>query len=187
MRLAIFLALALALPAPAAAKEITRVDVCGVGGCGHVTDEDAVQAFIEGDDMAAAAPRGAQRSYRLKVFVRDDTGKAMQGWTSHWLPAAGVVAFEDGPGQFLFSPVGPKLERVLRDAARGREARAARSFAEKVEPAAQVDEVVTPAAAKVARADESSGGSGLPALAWLGVAAGLLVVGGASAVGFWRR
>ena len=175
MRVAIIIALALAFPAAAAAKEITRVDVCGVGGCGHVTDEDAVQAFIEGDDMAAAAPRGAQRSYRLKVFVRDDNGEAIQGWTSHWLPAAGVVAFEDGPDQFLFSPVGPKLERVLRDAARGRAARAARRFGQKLRPVAQINEVVpAPGAAKVAD------GGGPPYL-WIGVAVGLLLVGGGAA------
>jgi hypothetical protein len=178
MRLAIILALALAFPASAAAKEITRVDVCGVGGCGHVTDEHAVEAFIEGDDMAAAAPRGAQPSYRLKVFVRDDTGKAVQGWTSHWLPAARVVAFEEGPGEFLFSPVGPKLERVLRDAARGREARAARRFGQKLRPVAQIDEVVpAPAAAKVSRAGEGGG----PPYLWIGVAVGLLLVGGGAA------
>jgi hypothetical protein len=180
MRLVIILALAtaLAVPAAAAAKEITRVDVCGVAGCGHVSDKDAVQAFIEGDDMAAAAPRGAQRSYRLKVFVRDDTGNAVQGWNSHWLPAAGVVAFEEGPGQFLFSPVGPKLERVLRDAARGREARAARRFGQKPRPVAQVDEVVpAPAAANVARAGDGGG----PPYLWIGVAVGLLLVGGGAA------
>jgi hypothetical protein len=178
MRLAIILALTLAFPASAAAKEITRVDVCGVGGCGHVTDEHAVQAFIEGDDMAAAAPRGAQPSYGLKVFVRDDTGKAIQGWTSHWLPAAGVVAFEEGPGQFLFSPVGPKLERVLRDAASGREARAARRFDPKPRPVAQVDEVVpAPAAAKASRAGDGGG----PPYLWIGVAVGLLLVGGGAA------
>jgi hypothetical protein len=178
MRLAIILALALAFPAAAAAKEITRVDVCGVAGCGHVTDHDAVQAFIEGDDMAAAAPRGAQPSYRLKIFVRDDAGKVIQGWTSHWLPAAGVVAFEDGPGEFLFSPVAPKLERVLRDAARGREARAARRFGQKPRPVAQINEVVpAPAAAKVARAGDGAG----PPYLWIGVAVGLLLVGGGAA------
>jgi hypothetical protein len=178
MRLAIILALALAFPAAAAAKEITRVDVCGVAGCGHVTDRGAVQAFIEGDDMAAAAPRGAQRSYSLKIFVRDDAGQAMQGWTSHWLPAAGVVAFEEDAGEFLFSPVGPKLERVLRDAARGREARAARRFGQKARPVAQINEVVpAPAAAKVARAGDGGG----PPYLWIGVAVGLLLVGGGAA------
>jgi hypothetical protein len=190
MRLAIILALAtaLALPAAALGKEVTRVDVCGTGGgCGRITDHDALRAFMQGSEMAEAAPSGPQPSYLLKVYMRHDTPESQQAWTSHWLPTAGVMASEDGPGQFNFTSVGPKLERALRGAARGRTARAARSFAEKVEPVAQVDEVVTPAAATVTRADESSDGGGLPTLAWLGVAAGLLVVGGAGAVGLRRR
>jgi hypothetical protein len=186
MRLAIIVALALAFPAVAAAKEVTRLDVCGVGGCGRVTDEDALRTFMQGGEFAAAAPSGPQRSYLIKVHIRDDTGRAVQGWTSHWLPAAGVMASEDAPGHFSFSPVGPKLERVLRGAARGRTARAARRFAEDVEPAAQVDEVVSPPTAAAPRAGGGDGG-GLPALAWLGVAAGLLAVGGAGAIGLRRR
>jgi hypothetical protein len=175
MRLAtVVLVLALGLPATALAKEVSRVDVCGAGGCGRITDHDSLMAFMAGDDMAAAAPREAQRSYRLKVFVRDDKGEPIQGWTSHWLPAAGLIAFEDAPDQYLFSPVGPKLERVLRDAARGHAPRAARSFGAKAEPVAQVDEVVEPPAA-TARAD---GGGGSPPYAWIGVAVGLLLVGG---------
>jgi hypothetical protein len=176
MRVAIVVALALALvfPTTAAAKEITRVDVCGDGGCGRLSTHDGLEAFIQGDDFAAAAPSGAQRSYRLKIFVSDDRGEQLEGWTSHWLPAAGVIAFEDGPGQFVFSPVGPKLERALRDAAGGRAPRAARTFAKKAPPVAQVDEVV-PSPAATARADD--GGGSLP-YAWIGVAVGLLLVGG---------
>jgi hypothetical protein len=187
MRLAIALVLALAFPSAALAKEVTRVDVCGAGGCGRIADHDALEAFMQGGEYASAAPSGAQRSYLVKAYVRDDTGQSIHGWTSHWLPAAGLLAYEDSPGQFNFSPVASKLERALRGAARGRTARAARRFAEEVEPVAQVDEVVTPAAAKVAHTDQRSDGGGLPALAWLGVAAGLLVVGGAGAVGFRRR
>jgi hypothetical protein len=47
---------------------------------------------------------------------------------------------------------------------------------------AQVDEVVTPATAT--RGDD---GGGLPTLGWLGIAAGLLVAGGAGAAGLRRR
>jgi hypothetical protein len=179
MRLAIFVALALAFPAAAAAKEITALDVCGAGACTRLTDHAALDAFMQGGEFASAAPGGAQRSYLVKAYVRDDTGHSIQGWTSHWLPAAGLMAYQDSPGQFNFSPVGPKLERALRGAARGRTARAARRFAEKVEPVANVNEVVAaPAAAKISRAGD--GGGGLPYL-WIGVAVGLLLVGGGAA------
>jgi hypothetical protein len=187
MRLAFVLALVLAFPAAAAAKEVTRLDVCGVGGCGRVTDHAALEAFMDGGEMAAVAPSAAQRSYLLKAYVRDDTGHSIQGWTSRWLPAAGLLANEESPGHFNFAPVGAKLERVLRAAARGRPARAARRFAEEVEPVAQVDEVVTPATATATRAGAGGDGGGLPTLAWLGVAAGLLAVGGAGALGLRRH
>jgi hypothetical protein len=184
MRVAILVALALVLPASAVAKEATRLDVCGPAKCARLTDRASLDAFMRGGEMASAAPSGAQRSYLLKAYMRDDTGKSIQGWTSHWLPAAGLVASEDAPGHYNFSPVGAKLERALRGAIRGQTARSARRFPEAVEPVAQVDEVVRPAA--TARAGSDDGG-GLPTLAWLGVAAGLLAVGGAGAVGMRRR
>jgi hypothetical protein len=176
--LAIILALALAFPAAAAAKEVTRVDVCGADGCGRITDHAALEAFMEGDDLAAEVPYGARPSYLLEVYVRDDQGERVHGWTTHWVPSTGVLAFEDPPGQFNFTAVPPKLQRALRGAARGRAALAARRFAQKVEPEAQVDEVVTaPAAVKVVRAGEGGG----PPYLWIGVAVGLLLVGGGAA------
>ncbi|MEN3281182.1 MAG: hypothetical protein V7607_2322, partial [Solirubrobacteraceae bacterium] len=181
MRLAIVLALALALvfSAAAAAKEVTRVDVCGAGGCARLTDHATLEAFMQGGEMAHAAPSGPQQSYLLKVYMREGPGASHQAWTSRWLPAAGLIASEDSPGQFNFTSVGPKLERALRGAARGRTARAARRFGRSVPPVAQVDEVVTaPAAAKVSRAGDGGGG---PPYLWIGVAAGLLLVGGGAA------
>jgi hypothetical protein len=179
MRIAIIIALALAFPAAAAAKEVTRVDVCGVNGCKAITEHDALDAFMQGGDMAEAAPRGEQPSYLLKVYMRAGTAESHQAWTSHWLPTARLLASEDSPGRFNFTAVGYKLERALQGAARGRTARAARRFAESVEPVAQVNEVVTaPAAAKVSRAGDGGGG---PPYLWIAVAAGLLLVGGGAA------
>jgi hypothetical protein len=187
MRLVIVIALALAFPAAAAAKEVTSIAVCGTDGCTRIADRATLRAFEEGSEMAAAAPAGLQRSYLLRIRMREgEEGSSTHGWTSRWLPSAGLIANEDGPGNFIFTPVGPKLERALRGAARGRTARAARRFA-RVEPVAQVDEVVMPATATAARADAGGDGGGLPTLAWLGFAAGLLAVGGAGAVGLRRR
>jgi len=187
MRLAIIIALALAFPAAAAAKEVTSIDVCGTNGCSRIADHAALSAFEQGSEMAAAAPAGLQRSFLLRVRMREgETGSSTHGWTSRWLPSAGLIASEDGPGNFVFTPVGPKLERALRGAARGRTARAARRFT-RVEPVAQVDEVVTPATATAVRAGAGGDGGGLPTLAWLGVAVGLLAVGGAGALGLRRH
>ena len=186
MRLAIIVALALAFPAAAAAKEVTSIDVCGTNGCTRLADRATLSAFEEGSEMAASAPAGLERSYLLRIHMREGETGSTHGWTSRWLPSVGLIASEDGPGNFVFTPVGPKLERALRGAARGRTARAARRFARE-ERVAQVDEVVRPATATASRAGAGGDGGGLPTLAWLGVAAGLLAVGGAGALGLRRR
>jgi hypothetical protein len=184
MRLAIVaFILALAFPAAAAAKEVTRVDVCGADGCGRITDHGSLQAFMEGDDQPATVPFGAQRSYTLKVHLRADEGETTHGWTTHWIPKANVLAYQDEHGKFAFTDVPARLGRALTVAARGHTARAARVFEDAPDPEAQVDEVVTTPPA-TARADA---GGGLPALAWVGVAAGLLAVGGAGARSLRRR
>ena len=171
---------ALALPTVAGAKEVSRLDVCGTDGCTRVVAASALHAFQEGSAMAVAAPSGAQRSYTIRVHVRID-GRSEDGWIVDWLPRAGVLAFEGENGDRSYTPVEPALERALKRAARGHTARAARRYVRKAEPVARVAEVVTaprPAAARTA-SDDRGGGGGLPPLAWVGVAAGLLLVGGA--------
>jgi hypothetical protein len=168
---------ALAVPASAAAKEITAVDVCGTDGCTRIADRPVLRSFEQGSELAEAAPAGRQRSYRLRVRVRDDTGALRVGWTSLWLPAADVIAFDDGQPGATFTSVGPALSRELRRAARGHTARAARRYSAPPPPTARVAEVVpAPASRRVA-----SGPSGPPALVWVGAAALVLIVAGA-----WR-
>jgi hypothetical protein len=167
---------ALALPAVAGAKEVSALDVCGTDGCTRIATASALRAFEEGGAMAAAAPSGPQRSYRIRVHVRIEGGSE-EGWNVDWLPRAGLLAFRGEDGSTAFSPVEPRLERVLRGAARGHKARAAHRYARNAEPVARVAEVLpAPASHAAARADD---GGGLPSFAWIGVATGLLLVGGA--------
>jgi hypothetical protein len=79
-----------------------------------------------------------------------------------------------------FTRVEPALERVLRRAARGHEARPARRYVRGPVPAARVDEVVP-----APNPSSSAGDGGSPTLAWAGFGAlALLAVGG---VGLRRR
>jgi hypothetical protein len=168
---------ALALPTAASAKEVAAVDVCGTDGCTRIDDRAVLRAFEQGSELAEAAPAGRQRSYRLRVRVRDDTGASQVGWTPLWLPDAGVIAFDDGQPGATFTPVGPALSRALHRDARGHTARAARRYSAPPPPTARVAEVVpAPAARRVA-----SGPSGPPALVWVGIAAFVLLAAGA-----WR-
>jgi hypothetical protein len=171
---------ALALPTVAGAKEVSRLDVCGTDGCTRVVAASALHAFQEGSEMAVAAPTGAQRSYTIRVHVRVE-GESDHSWVVDWLPRAEVLAFQGENGDRSYTPVEPALARALRRAARGHTARAARRYVRKTEPVAQVAEVVPAPRAAAARnaSDDDGGGGGLPRLAWVGVAAGLLLVGGA--------
>ena len=166
----------LALPAAAGAKEVSALDVCGTDGCTRIAAASALRAFEEGGGMAAAAPSGAQRSYRIRVHVRVEGGSE-HGWNVDWLPRAGLLVFRGEDGSRTFSPVEPRLQRVLRGAARGHVARAARRYARNAEPVARVAEVVPAPASRAAAGAEDGGG--LPPLAWVGVATGLLLAGGA--------
>jgi hypothetical protein len=170
-------ALALALPATGTAKEVSAIDVCGTDGCTRIVDRAVLRGFEQGTELAEAAPAGLQRSYRLRVRVRDDTGQPVQGWTTLWLPGAHLIAFDDGQPGATFTPAPPRLERALARAARGHTARAARRYSVPAPPSARVAEVVpAPAAAR-----STSGSSGPPVLAWTGLAAMVLVAAGA-----WR-
>jgi hypothetical protein len=170
-------ALALAAPGAAAAKEVSAIDVCGTDGCTRIVDRAVMRGFEQGTELAEAAPAGLQRSYRLHVRVRDDTGRSVTGWTTLWLPGAHLIAFDDGQPGATFTPAPPRLERALARAARGHTARAARRYSVPPPPAARVAEVVpAPPAARAA-----SGSSGPPVLAWTGLAAVVLVAAGA-----WR-
>jgi len=113
MRLAIIVVtLALAFPAVATAKEVTRVDVCGADGCGRISDHGSLEAFMEGDDQPATVPFGPQRSYTLRVRMRAEEGEAVHGWTTHWIPKANVLAYQDEHGQFAFTDVPAKLRHA---------------------------------------------------------------------------
>lgn len=118
----------LAIPASAGAKELTGLDVCGATSCGRVTNADALDAFMRSDDRKARAPSGPQRSYLIRVRVREESGRSIVSWRTRWLPAAGVLAYEESAGRFAFTRPDRTLVRALRGAARGRPPRAARSF-----------------------------------------------------------
>jgi hypothetical protein len=169
-------AAALALSGAAAAKEVTAIDVCGTDGCTRIADRATLRGFEQGSELAQAPPAGAQRSYVVRVRVRDDAGASQVGWTTLWLPGAGVMAFDDGQPGATFTPVGPALERALRHAARGHRARAARTFSAPAPPTARVAEVVP------APAPAQSGSSHRPALAGVGLAAILVLI----VAGAWR-
>jgi hypothetical protein len=183
LRTSVVVLAVLVLPAAAGAKEITGATVCGPDGCTRLTDHAALHAFMmDVGQMAEAAPTTAQRSYLLRTRIGEPGGHS-EGWTTRWLPDAGLIASRDENGGQLFTDVGPQLERVLRRAAQRHVAYPARRFVRRDIRPRVVEEVPAPAS-QPSRA--SAGGGDGPW--WLvGVGAAALALLGAGAAARARR
>jgi hypothetical protein len=85
---------ALVLPASAAAKEITKVTICGQGGCHSTDDADRLAALPVGGtptDPPRAAP-----FYRVTVHMRENRAMSFR---MYFLPRPGLDATFDAPGR----------------------------------------------------------------------------------------
>ena len=163
----VLLAIAAAALGPAAAasaKEIASVKVCGADGCHDVTGRTTM-AVTDGGPPTAW-PDDKTPFYRVKISVKGEDGRVVPGWTFQWVPAAQKVQFEDGTWG---NPPSTAMDELI-EATRGIEPLPASRL---VLPAsARPGEAATPAPAPpAARADD-----GLPAIAWVFLAAGALGV-----------
>lgn len=134
MRLAPLLlvaAAALALAAPAAAKEMTKAELCGPAGCAAVTDKDDLRTFGGGETLGARPPM--LPFYKLALSARGDG--ATETWWIYYVPAANMIAVEDAYGLINWHPLRASATAVLKRLA------------------AQVDPFPTPAITSVAVGD----------------------------------
>jgi len=151
-------AAALGPAATAAAKEIASVKVCGADGCQDVTDRTSM-AITDGGPPTAW-PGEKTPFYRVKVSVKGEDGQVVPGWTFQWVPAAQKVQFEDGTWGNPPSTAMDELERVTQGVAPLR-----------------ASKLVLPAPARAAATAAPHkapppADDGLPAIAWVFLAAG---------------
>jgi hypothetical protein len=142
----------------AAAKEIASVKVCGADGCTDVTDRTSM-AIADGGPPTAW-PDAKTPFYRVKIAVKAEGGRKIPGWSYQWVPAAQKVQFEDGTWGNPASATMDELERLTR----GIEPLPASGL---VLPGDAVADA-TAAPARPAPDD------GMPAIAWVFLAAGAL-------------
>jgi len=146
----------------AAAKEIASVKVCGADGCTDVTDRTSM-AIADGGPPTAW-PDARSPFYRVKVAVKGEDGQKVPGWSFQWVPAAQKIQFEDGTWG---NPPSTTMDELIQ-VTRGIEPLPASKL---VLPADVVaDEAVAHATPAPARDD------GMPAIAWVFLAAGGLAV-----------
>ena len=159
-------AVALGPAAAASAKEIDKVKVCGADGCHDVTDR-ASMAVTDGGPPTAW-PDEATPFYRIKISVKGPEGEHVPGWSFLWVPAAELIAQEDGTWTTPPSTTVDELKLLTR----GVEPLPA-SKLEMPEPVAE--ETPADAVAPVSPPGDGDGG-GPPTAVWVLLAAGGLAL-----------
>jgi len=140
----------------AAGKEIASVKVCGADGCTDVTDRTSM-AIADGG-APTPWPEARTPFYRVKIAVKKD-GRKVPGWSFQWVPAAQKIQFEDGTWGNPPSTTMDELARVTRG----------------IEPLPAA-KLALPAAAPAKPAPVPARDDGMPAIAWVFLAAGALGV-----------
>ena len=108
-------ALALVLAAPASAKGIDSVSICGADGCTDVTDR-ASHTVLETGPLRAA-PREPEPYFVVRVRVMHPEEGATDALDSRWLPKAGLQRTPDGQ----WVGVLPRTQRELLRLSKGLE------------------------------------------------------------------
>jgi hypothetical protein len=120
MRLAPLLlaaAAALALAAPAAAKELTKAEVCGPAGCGAVTDEDDLRTFPSGDESLAAQP-APQAFHTVRYTVTEGEGGPEHTSTAYYVDREAMLAWPNDGGTVVWSVVRGDAATLMKKLAR---------------------------------------------------------------------
>lgn len=115
-------ALALLLAAPASAKEIAGLQLCGASGCVTERDRAAIATLREGpggpmsDTSLAVAPARPAPWYRARVLILEPGGKHFAGFAFYYVPSADAAAtpgLGGGPTTMTWAEVGGGWKTVL--------------------------------------------------------------------------
>ena len=154
----------LVLAAPAAAKEVTRADICGASGCKAITDRDELRSLPTGGEKTAPAPPTAE--YYTVTFSIEH-GDRRDLLTRYYVPGSSLLAANLEFPQLTWFPVSGAAADAIRDAVDGIEPFPA--------PKRWPSGVETPSRIATASVAPNDGGSGVSArtLALAGTAAAL--------------
>jgi hypothetical protein len=114
--IALIALVALALPGPAAAKEVTSLNVCGIDGCHLITARAALRAFMNGG-YETPAPPSATPFFAVRVRMRH-AGQPAGSWTVRYLRAANLLRDTADRGEVIWTRPAGRTAGALRRAAR---------------------------------------------------------------------
>jgi hypothetical protein len=107
-------AAALALAAPAAAKELSKAEVCGPAGCIAVTDRDTLRGIPTGGEELATQPP-LQAFHTLRLTVTEGEGGPEHRWSVYYVDRAGMLAWKNEGGTIVWSQLtGPAATTMTR-------------------------------------------------------------------------
>jgi hypothetical protein len=112
-----FALFALSLPAPAGAKELVSLSLCGANGCHTTRDKHALDGAM--DSIPQADPGQVSAFFRIRETIGEPGQPDVVGRVdSIWMPSIGVIRGEEGPTAGFTLPT-PHTKRVLVALARG--------------------------------------------------------------------
>jgi hypothetical protein len=101
LAVALLASIAVLAAAPAWAKEIKEVNVCGKSDCTRLSGRKAM-GFFDDDGMPTSPPKAAP--FYTVEFVATD-GKHATRWTVDYLPSAGAIRSVDDSGNDVWTSV----------------------------------------------------------------------------------
>jgi hypothetical protein len=110
-------AVAFAFAAPATAKEVQRVQVCGRDGCVDAPVPDDPEALVELGTAAAGPSRDGPGFLRVRITVGDGVGHVRI--TQLYVPDGDLVAVRDDARNWSWSEASGATAAALRTVVRG--------------------------------------------------------------------
>jgi hypothetical protein len=154
-----FALFALTLPAPAGAKGLVSLSVCGTNGCHTTRDESRLEPLMNA--IPQADPGRLGPFFKLRIGIGEPGQRGALGHVeSQWIPSLGVIRGQDGPLAGYTLPQ-PATARLLRRMSTGLHAFPAAKLHRVGDPNdAQVAEVVPAPPARGGDDGADGGGSG---------------------------
>jgi hypothetical protein len=136
------LAALLAAPAPATAKGVVAMSICGANGC-HRVDRAAVRDTVDAY-ASATAPRRAEPFFTIRANARVSSGRVVEVFALDWLPHAGLTR---PYGERTWTRPSPQLAAAFGRAGNGLRPHPAADLGsvDAGPPAARIVEVYSPA------------------------------------------
>jgi hypothetical protein len=118
------LAVLLFLPTPAAAKQISKLSICGPSSCTSITDSALLQEWMQADSGRSAQPAAVAPFFRLETTVTAEAGETFDGgstsitWSDFYIPSAGVIRGTSESNVAAWTGLGSRAAEILSTAAK---------------------------------------------------------------------